>query len=967
MASVTLGRVKRALVRVLGPTALELDDVEVAVPRQPGRVLALLAARAPAAVSPDALVDALWPDQPPSSATNAVQVFVWRLRKLAAQAGWNEPFVVTEGGRYRLADGVQVDALLLRQATRAARSGRGSGSPIERCATWEDPRMAVRGTPLADLADLPAALDARAELEVLIQHARELKWEDLLMAGRAADVATELARVVHARPDAEREVGLLARALYLQGRQVDALRTLAEHREVLAEEFGLDPSPALGQLERQILLQDPELVPHDRESVLTGWVPLDRAEDRPLGRDGLVAEVLHRLATGSGLVTLVGPGGVGKTTVATEVARRLQEREPAAPVVVVQAASWPTDADLLAGFAAEVLPGDGDSPYRSAVELARDSGATVILDNLEHLTSAASQVPRLVGDLGTTVLATSRRPIGVPGEQAIRVPPLDQGQADHAAAVDVFVRAARRAGSGRPEPELRGLGALVADHVGGLPLGIELAASWLRVLDPRALQQRLGLGIYATVAADVPARHRSLAGLIDEALTLVRPAAASLFVGLSLAAGGSRLPIIEALVPAGPGNDSALAAAGALADLLDAGLVRAAEDPDGAYRYALLPPVHERASIALRERPGNEVDEMRTIWAMAVCRLAVELGPQVRGANGLAVRQVLRREFVHITTAVRWLTQQGNGEQALEAARYLQNFAEMDSRLRDVAELIEATLQAGDGLSSNARANGLNTLALLYPRLGRPGDAVRAVQAALALPDDLDDAVVGKLHTTLAGLLVDESRVEEAQPHLDIAEALRLAHEDVLGTAVVRTHRGMALLQERHYAEAVEALRQVLLVPGIDQFPDAPMTARCNIALALALAGDVPGAVHELASVLESVVALDEEELLAYVAIVGAVASARVRPEAGVRLAGMGLTALRRLHEELEPAESAALDDAISAARASLGDAAFTRCFAAGAAMPVPDVPAAIRVELSGVLARPVGVRGSASRVSGWT
>ena len=436
--------------RILGPTALEVDGCDVDITRQQARVLAVLAARSPGAVPRDLVIDALWGERPPASAVNGVQVLLSGLRKVAANAGASETLVAPARGGYRLGETVDVDAVLLRQAVRSALAAASGRSAAERVRAWDDHRFADRGVPLPELEDVGAYADIRAELSALAQQARTLRWEELLVAGQAALVVTELVSVLTADPTNERGISVLARAQYLMGRQVDALQTLAAHRSVMASEFGLDPSPAVIELERRILLQDPGLTPHERAPLVA--IKAEPWDDWPLGRDDVVDQTLALLLTGSGLVTLVGPGGVGKTTLANAVARRVQEHEMARPVVMVATASWPPDTDILAGFARAVGPPDQIDSYAAAVAAVRSTGAVVVLDNLEHLNGAAEAVSTIVGDLRGPVLATSRHPVGVPAEHVVPVPMLD-ARAD-GPAVELFARAARRSGYAGNESEL---------------------------------------------------------------------------------------------------------------------------------------------------------------------------------------------------------------------------------------------------------------------------------------------------------------------------------------------------------------------------------------------------------------------------------------------------------------------------------------------------------------------------------
>ncbi len=895
-------------------------------------MLAVIAAHAPAVASRDLIGDALWGESPPASAANAIQVYISGLRKAAATAGYPDAFVISERGGYRLGLEVLVDAHLLRQLVNGTSVTRTQTSQ-QRIAQWEDARTVVRGVVLQDLEDSAGLHTHRAELEALVEHARRLRYEELLRVGRSADVVRELTPIVVGDPGHEGHADLLARAQYLVGHQVDALHTLTAHRRAMAETFGLDPSTAIVRLERQILTQDPALnvpVPADLrvadtvQSTDKGW---------PVGREDLLEAVLHDLATGAPLVTLVGPGGIGKSAAATAAGRMIQESDAPRSVVVIEAASWPPDSSLLDAVAQAFNPPDGREPYAYAVSMIRQSQTLLILDNLEHLTQAPADVARLTTDLDTGILATARRPLGLASERVLRVTAL--GQDPGGPGVEVFLRAAARAGHTQPTPELVELALEVVAHAGGVPLGIELVASWLRVLDSQSLRHRLGLSLYETRERQVPVRHRSLAALIDEGLLIVAPAARGLFERLSLCPAGARLPVVEALAnDVQQGHDHPpIPVQQLILDLVDAGLLQPVLDPDGAFRYRMFPPVREHAESLFIAGDVSRSDEARLAWSHATAHMVIEIGNSVRGAEGLSARRVLRAELPQIRTAATWLAEHDMTEVAMDMLGKLRNYAELESRTQELCNLIVETLDRGGDVPPLVKARALNDLALLYPRLNRPDEALGAAREALDIATVQGDELrMGRLHTTISGLLVDQKRLDEAVEHLEAAEELRAAEGDAIGVAVVRNHRGLALLVEGRHSAAVEAFQSVLDVPGIEAFKDATLTARYNVCLTLAITGD-PTVSDLLIDVLDDTIAIDEHELTAYIAVAAAVAAGASRPAVSAELAGLAMTALRRMDEELEGVEADALHTTIEGSRRTIGDAAFTRAFAVGAAV----------------------------------
>ena len=220
-------------IRLLGTVEAAVDGSEIDLgPPQQRALLALLALHRGNRVRVDAIVDALWPDDPPPSATKVVQTYVSRLRKsLGADA------ISRVDSGYALAPGIDVDALRFRELVRAGRAD-------EALALW-------RGDALTDVP----LLDAEARR---LEDLRLTAFEDRIE--RQPPPVAELEALVAAHPTRERLIGQLVRALYRSGRQADALAAYRDARRRLVEEHGLEPSPELRELERRVLQQDPTLL-----------------------------------------------------------------------------------------------------------------------------------------------------------------------------------------------------------------------------------------------------------------------------------------------------------------------------------------------------------------------------------------------------------------------------------------------------------------------------------------------------------------------------------------------------------------------------------------------------------------------------------------------------------------------------------------------------------------------------------
>jgi predicted ATPase/DNA-binding SARP family transcriptional activator len=550
---------------ILGPLEVRDGSAPVRVPGAKERaLLADLVVHAGRVVSADRLVDDLWGEDPPGNPANTLQGRVSALRRALGPSG--SGLVVTRAPGYVLEVGPErVDAARFERLV--AEAGRGAGAEAARL--LEAALELWRGAALAEFADRPWAQAEAARLEELRLAAREALVELGLAAGGHGGLVGELEGLVAAHPTRERLRGQLMVALYRSGRQADALGVYQETREVLAEELGIDPSPALQRLHQAILVQDPalELAGGD------GGQPRHNLPERLsslVGREEELGEVA-RLVDRHRLVTVVGPGGAGKTTVAVEAARRLVGGfadgvwlvelaglgDPSLLAEVVAAAlglgeeagqpETPPEADRLAGFVA-------------------DKRLLVVLDNCEHLVGACAGLVRRLLQAGpeVRVLATSREVLGVPGEAVWPVPPLavpdadDELRAGSALAVpggdgiapevlagyDAVRLFAERAAAADPSFVLdRDSGPVVAElcrRLDGLPLAIELAAARIRALPVAEVAGRLGdrFGLLAGGGRTVDARQQTLRATIDWSWELLDEPDRRLWRRLSVFVGG---------------------------------------------------------------------------------------------------------------------------------------------------------------------------------------------------------------------------------------------------------------------------------------------------------------------------------------------------------------------------------------------------------------------------------------------
>ena len=357
------------------------------------------------------------------------------------------------------------------------------------------------------------------------------------------------------------------------------------------------------------------------------------------------------------LVTVTGPGGVGKTRLALAAAESVADRfgdgvffVRLAPVTEA-AVMWTTIAEALG------ITGDGRSPPTFFEHIA-DLQALLVLDNLEQLPEAAQVIAELLGVAPrVALLATSRSPLHVLGEHEYPLGPLplpgslppDQPQEG---AVELFVQYARMA---RPDFRLTSENAddvaAICARLDGLPLALEIAAARSRLLSPRALLARLDSSLeFEAGTAGRAERHRTLRNTISWSYDLLGPELQAFFRRMGAFAGGCDLAAISAVASGGADAFDRVAV------LADAALLRVADGPDGEPRARMLQTVQAFARAALHE--AGEWDEIRNAHASFYADLAEELSSRLEGPNALAARDRIEAELENVRVALGWCLDQ---------------------------------------------------------------------------------------------------------------------------------------------------------------------------------------------------------------------------------------------------------------------------------------------------------------------
>ncbi|MFF0508999.1 BTAD domain-containing putative transcriptional regulator [Streptomyces fimicarius] len=740
---------------VLGPLVVgDGEGRDITVPERKVRaLLADLLVHDGGPVSADRLVHDLWGDAPPGRPSGALQAKVSQLRRVL---GRDRVVRQPPGYRLRLERGTdEVDADRFRALVTEARPVR---DPRARAALLTEALGLWRGPAYADFADAPFAREAAQRLAEqrlsVLEEQAEARWE----AGDQLLLAGELADLVARHPLRERLRAVQMRALYSAGRQSEALATYDDLRGRLAEELGVDPGPELGALRLAVLRQDPELIrgaapalrgaqaPQARQvrhaprvsrapqGSHASWVPHPSQGNLPLPLTPLVGRRpelarLSELLAGERLVTLTGPGGVGKTRLAVAAATAERDRAatdgPGDGVWFVEFAGvrTGTTADLAEIVAATLgirdsapsaAPGAGAGarslPHRLAAAL-RDRRTLLVLDNCEHVVDAAAGLAELLLRTapGLRVLATGQEPLGLAGEAVFLVEPLPPAEAAR-----LFVERAGASAPGFPRdpdgPE-RAAVAEICRRLDGIPLALELAATRVRALGVRELAARLGdrFRVLSTGQRGAPARQQTLRAVIDWSWELLGAPERIVLRRLAVHRDGCDLAAAEA-VCAGDGV-AREDVPDLVGRLVDRSLVVVVNGPDGP-RYRLLESVAAYAAEQLHATEGPVAVRDRHLRHYLAC--AVRAEPHLRGAEQRPWLDRLDADAANLRAALdeavrRAPTAPGAAEEAVRPATALAWWWLLRGRLTEARRSLHAVLAAVPG-----EAAGTAELALLH-------------------------------------------------------------------------------------------------------------------------------------------------------------------------------------------------------------------------------------------------------------
>ncbi|QTE01144.1 BTAD domain-containing putative transcriptional regulator [Streptomyces cyanogenus] len=563
---------------ILGPTEIHTDDgtpVDPGGPR-PRALLTLLLLDAGRPVSVERLLDGLYGAEPPAGALGALQSQISRLRRRLAP---HTRIDAVPAGYALAVDPDTVDAHRFARLAAEGRSALTAGDHPRAVALLRDALALWRGPALPDLPDAHAD---RARLDELRPAAVQDRIEAELGTGGGPELVPELRALLRARPLDERLYGQLMRALHAAGRPAEALAVFEEARRTLAGELGADPSPELSALHLGLLRDGSGAPARPR---------LPAQLTRFVGREAELARVDRALA-GSRLVTLTGPGGVGKTRLALEAARA----RTGADVCLVELAPLADGARIPFAVLAALGVRDGfRSPATDALErllaALADREVLLVLDNCEHLVEPAARTAALLLGAcpGVRLLVTSRESLGVTGEVLVPVPPLPEEPA-----VRLLLDRARAV---RPDFDGHARVPEICRALDGLPLAIELAAARLRTLSVDELADRLHDRFRVLARGDraKAPRHRTLRAVVEWSWELLDAGERDLASRLTVFAGGATLDAVAAVCGVPYPEEP-------LASLVEKSFL---EVSDGRYRMLETIRAFAAESLAEGRRPGT--------------------------------------------------------------------------------------------------------------------------------------------------------------------------------------------------------------------------------------------------------------------------------------------------------------------------------------------------------------------------
>ncbi|WP_166346075.1 BTAD domain-containing putative transcriptional regulator [Phytoactinopolyspora limicola] len=863
---------------------------------EPGRV-----------VSTPRLIEAIWDEEPPTGAVNALQALVSRLRRALPDVQ-----IDAHPAGYRLL--IDPDAVDVARFEKLAAAGRSrlATNPAEGAQLLREALALWRGSALLDVAELAYFHAAAAHLTESRLAVLEDRISADLRLGLGGELLGELTALVAEHPRRERLVAALIQALAAAGRPAEALEVYERTRVDLAETLGADPSPELAAVHTAVLRGELSSTTRDLPAAPPDPDRSPRTNLRAgltsfVGRDQDVDEV-QKLVDEYRLVTLIGPGGAGKTRLSVEVGHTLADRAPDG-VWLVELASLNDETGVpqailtalnvrdqaLLGRAAE------SEPIDRLVSALRSRKAVLVLDNCEHLIDAvAASAERLLGECPQLrILATSREPLGITGEAVRQVEPLELPPPDVATARALSYPAVRlladraRAASAAfaVTDEIAPAVIRVCRALDGMPLAIELAAARLRTMTMQQLADRIDdrFRLLTSGSRTALARHKTLRAVIDWSWELLTDDERTLLRRLAVFSGGS-----TATAAARVCADDQLSRdqiPDLLAALVDKSLLQPGGDAES--RYHMLDTI--KAYGLERLEGAGEQDRIRLAHAAHFVELVETADPYLRGADQLEWLRRLDADHANIVAAIRdamvardtdtavrmvasagwyWWLRGYRAEATRLAAEALAMPGATDREAQTTAYAV-AGLYAAAGLGDTSLAAVWATkVEEATGELGRRHPLVRLIQV-MRVQRGVAPELLANEDPWVRGLVLinwAEAMVYAGRQHDDAEAAIRAAVStfrdlgerwgisfSLTALADMVARRGDLVAAQAHYGEAVAALRAMGAVEDVPYL-------RSKQAQLLWMVGDHAGSTALMAEAQQEAEEVSAPDALAMVA-----------------------------------------------------------------------------------------------------
>ncbi|HUG15112.1 MAG TPA: LuxR C-terminal-related transcriptional regulator [Thermomicrobiales bacterium] len=690
-----------------------------------------------------------------------------------------------------------------------------------------------------------------------------------------------------------------------------------------------------------------------------------------VGRDAEIARIIDLLSS-TRLLTLTGPGGVGKTRVSIALAERLAGDFPGGAWFVPLAnIEDPLLVPSAVAAALGVIP-QGTVPAADAIQnRLRDHAALVILDNFEQVSDAAPLVAELLMACShLTIIATSRVPLRITGEQVFPIFPMslpeivDRLTVDQLLANEAVALFVVRARAALPDFALTAGNAVavagICRRLDGLPLAIELAAAWSRTLLPHALLERLdrALPLLTGGARDAPMRQQTMRNTIAWSYDLLGADEQRLFRQLSVFSGGWTLEAAEAVCqpggdPASPGSESrdtsATVVLGGLSSLSDKSLllrITSPAGPESGGRFGLLETIREFGLERLEQ--SGRAEAVRERHAACYLSVAEAAAHYLDRSDPERWLRRLDAEHANLLAALDWLLAQRDAERGLRLTGALREFWFMRGRLAEGMTRAEAFLALPEAAApTRARALALATAGWLARWLNDTTRSIACCEEALAIWDSLKDPAHGAwLYNAIGMAAQDLEGIDAACDYWN--RGLRFAREtgDDKSRARLLFNLGHAAIVRNEPDHAAEHLGEALSVATTIADNDVIALVKYGLGRLAHQQGDHPHAAMLFRESLELYQKLDMAwgvaRAVGKLAIMAQVNDDTTR---AARLFGAAEALHVRIASPMTQSQRDEMEPAIAAARYTLGEAAYAAAFAQGGAM---SLEAAINEALQG-------------------